>query len=583
MGPVRHDAAWPEAWVSRIVRVGLLGALVIPLAVPLPLGVLDVLLALNLAASLGLLAAAVEGFAPRARAALPAWLLGSALLRLALEVAASRAILGRGEGGAVIAAFGRVATRGDWISGAVSFALLAAVQYLVVARGGERAAEVAARFALDALPGQQLALDAELRAGAIDPTEARLRREALSAEARFHGAMDGALRFVKGESLAGVLIVGVNLVAGVAVGMLRQGMHPTAALARYGTLAVGQGLAAQLPSLFVAAAAAFAVTRGNGGAVTGAGLRAGLGEHRRALVTAAGVLGLLAVLPGLPGGVLGVGALLLGAVGVGVGPMPGTETVSRAVLHLSALEAARFEAVLEARGVPCPTLRGEEATGTPGRFVLDGTCLGEGDDGAALAATVLRLHAGRLWDLPAAAQSLQELAQSAPALAQAARAASLDAAALAAVLAALAEEGVPTGNVRVVVDALCRAPAPEAAMRVRAARRALGPELAAMVVTTGPLGVYALSPDAAEALRTSPRVSEGLAAELREGAALVMDATARDPVVLADADVRRRVWEVLSPRFAVRVLSPEELPPEVAVAVRGWIGPAPDADDAPEA
>ncbi len=570
---VRHDAG---GWAHRIVPVGVLGALVIPLAVPLPLGLLDALLALNLALSLGLLAAAVEGLSPRARAALPSLLLGSALFRLALEVAASRAILGRGDGGAVIAAFGRVATRGDWVSGAVSFALLAAVQYLVVARGGERAAEVAARFALDALPGQQLALDAELRAGAVDPAEARERRGALAAEARFHGAMDGALRFVKGESLAGVVIVAVNLLAGVAVGVWSHGLDLSGALARYGTLAVGQGLASQLPSLFVAAAAAFAVTRGPGVAVTGDGLRAGLGEHRRAVVTAAGVLGVLAVLPGLPGAPLGLGAALLGAVGLVGGTPVRARARPRAVLGLPPAEAARFEATLGARGVPLPEPLEYDPAGSPGRFELDGTCLGEGHDGADLAEAVVRSHAGRLWDLPAASAALQALTRAVPALGQAARAASVDAAVVAGVLGALAEEGVPTGNVRVVVDALCRSPASDLAGRVGAVRKALGPELVALVAGKTPLGVYALSPEAAEALRAGPRVGEGVAADLREGAAAALAEGPGDAVILADADVRRRVWEVLSPRFVVRVVSPDELPPQVTVKVLGWIGPAPD-------
>lgn len=570
-----HDAVWPKAWASRVVAVAALASLVVPLAAPLPLVALDLLLGANLALSLGLLAASVEGLSARARAALPSLLLGSALFRLGLEVAASRAILGRGDGGAVIAAFGRVATRGDWVSGVVSFALLAAVQYLVVARGGERAAEVAARFALDAMPGQQLALDAELRAGAVDSAEAHRRRDALAAEARFHGAMDGALRFVKGESLAGVLIVGVNLVAGVALGTLRHNLTLPGALARYGTLAVGQGLAAQLPSLFVAAAAGFAVTRGPGVVVTAAGLRAGLGEHRRALLTAAAVLVLLALLPGLPGAVLGLGGVALGAAGVWSRPAGAGPSGARAALHLAPAEADRFVGWMAARGVPLPPMAERGAEGG-GRFVLDGTCLAEGDDGELLASAVLRTHANRLWDLTAAAAALHDLASTSPALGQALRAARIEPASLSAVLASLAEEGVPTVNVRVVAEALVRAAATPGRDPVQAARKALGPELRASLPTAGALAVWSLSPDAAEALRGGVRVGEDVAADLRESAAGPWEGLVGEAVVLADADVRRRVWEVLSPRFAVRVLCPEELPPEMAVTVQGWIGPAPD-------
>ncbi len=235
-------------------------ALVSALFAPLPPWMVDLGLAFSLAFSATILVVALFARDALRFASFPTLLLFTTLLRLALEVSSTRLVLSRGEAGRVIDAFGRVVVAGDWVVGGVVFAILTVVQLLVVAKGAERVAEVAARFTLDALPGKQMSIDAELRAGSIDPAEARRRRRALEREGQLYGAMDGALKFVKGDALAGVAIVIVNVLGGLLAGLLH-GMSLEAAARRYAILAIGDGLAAQIPALLVSLAAGVAVTR----------------------------------------------------------------------------------------------------------------------------------------------------------------------------------------------------------------------------------------------------------------------------------------------------------------------------------
>jgi type III secretion protein V len=278
--------------------LGLVGLLVVPLSP----GVLDGLVALDLAASALLLAGAILAREPLRLAAFPTLILLTTLFRVALNVGSTRLILSRGQAGRVIEAFGRVVVQGDVVVGAVVFAILTLVQLLVVAKGAERVAEVAARFTLDALPGKQMSIDADLRAGLLDAQEARRRRRALERESQLHGAMDGALKFVKGDAVAGVAIALVNVVGGLVSGLAR-GLTAAEAGRRYVVLAVGDGLSSQLASLLVAVAAGVAVTR-----VAADDEAGGLpGELRRQLLDEPGALAAVSVLllalsaaPGLP-------------------------------------------------------------------------------------------------------------------------------------------------------------------------------------------------------------------------------------------------------------------------------------------
>jgi type III secretion protein V len=272
------------------------------LVMPLGPALLDVGLAANLALSSTILVVTLFSRETLRFASFPTLLLLTTLFRLALNVSSTRLVLGRGEAGRVIEAFGRVVVQGNYVVGAVVFCILTLVQLLVVAKGAERVAEVAARFTLDALPGKQMAIDADLRAGFVDAGEARRRRRALERESQLYGAMDGALKFVKGDALAGIAIVLVNVVGGLAAGALR-GMPVAEAARRYALLAIGDGLVSQIPALLVAVSAAVAVTR-----VAAEDEAAGLGGEigrqltgdPRALAAVAVLLVALAVAPGLP-------------------------------------------------------------------------------------------------------------------------------------------------------------------------------------------------------------------------------------------------------------------------------------------
>jgi type III secretion protein V len=277
-------------------------AIVLLLVAPVPPALLDALLATNLAAAATILVVTLFAKDALRFAAFPTLLLLTTLFRLALNVSSTRLVLSRGAAGEVIEAFGRVVVQGNAVVGAVVFAILTLVQLLVVAKGAERVAEVAARFMLDALPGKQMAIDADVRAGAIEQAEARRRRRALERESQLYGAMDGALKFVKGDAIAGVAIVLVNVVGGLAAGALR-GMDLGEAARRYTLLAIGDGLVSQIPALLVAVSAGVAVTRvaaEEDGVSLAVEIRRQLSAEPAALATVAALLGALAVAPGLP-------------------------------------------------------------------------------------------------------------------------------------------------------------------------------------------------------------------------------------------------------------------------------------------
>jgi type III secretion protein V len=285
------------------------------LFVPVGPGVIDLLLAASLGISASVLLAALLAPDALRLSAFPAILLLTTLLRLCVAVGSTRLVLTRGEAGRVIEAFGRVLVQGNWVAGAVIYAILALVQILVVSKGAERVAEVAARFTLDALPGKQMGIDAELRAGAIDAAEAGRRRRILERESQLRGAMDGALRFVKGDAVAGIAIALVNSLGGFVAG-LQRGMSPGASARRHVLLAVGDGLASQIPALLLAVAAGISVTRASAeeGSVASRVARE-LSAEPRALLASAALLAALGLAPGLPAVPFLALALALGAAG----------------------------------------------------------------------------------------------------------------------------------------------------------------------------------------------------------------------------------------------------------------------------
>src|SRR6187200_610813 len=224
------------------VLAALVIAVVGLMVVPLPTWLLDLLIASYLASSVVILLVSMYVSEALKIASFPTLLLLTTLFRLALNVSSVRLILLQANAGEVIRAFGQFVVRGNYVVGGVIFLVLTIIQFIVIAKGSERVAEVGARFVLDAMPGKQMAIDAELRSGAIDGNEARRRRRSLSRESQFYGSMDGAMKFVKGDVIASLVITVVNILGGLAIGIGQRGLSAEAALKRYGLLTIGDGL-----------------------------------------------------------------------------------------------------------------------------------------------------------------------------------------------------------------------------------------------------------------------------------------------------------------------------------------------------
>jgi len=288
---------------NRLVRLAVpVGVVVIVLmmVVPLPAALLDVLIALNIATSLIVLLVALQVTRPLDFAVFPTVILVATLFRLALNVSATRLVLRDGYAGHVIEAFGHIVIGANLVIGLVIFAILVVIQLVVVTNGAARVAEVGARFTLDAMPGKQMAIDADLNSGLIDEDTARKRRKDVGAEADFYGAMDGGTKFVKGDAMAAVIITFVNLIGGFAIGMLQRGMSPGEAINTYSLLTVGDGLVSQIPALLMSVATGVIVTRSTSEGDVGSDLIGQLGRHREALrIGGAALLG-LCLIPGMP-------------------------------------------------------------------------------------------------------------------------------------------------------------------------------------------------------------------------------------------------------------------------------------------
>jgi type III secretion protein V len=242
--------------------LALLVILVVALmVVPLPTWLLDILLATNLSAAIAVLLVVLYVPDAISIATFPTLLLITTLFRLSLNVSSTRLILLQANAGEVIRSFGQFVVHGNYVVGAVVFLILTIIQFIVIAKGSERVAEVGARFVLDAMPGKQMAIDAEARSGAIDGNEARRRRRHLARESQFYGAMDGAMKFVKGDVIASVIITFVNILGGLAIGVGQRGLDVESALKRYGLLTIGDGLVTQIPALVLSTAAGILVTR----------------------------------------------------------------------------------------------------------------------------------------------------------------------------------------------------------------------------------------------------------------------------------------------------------------------------------
>ncbi|MCE6952958.1 flagellar biosynthesis protein FlhA [Cereibacter sphaeroides] len=339
--------AAPQGWGARLggmtLPVGIL-VIVAMMVLPLPVALLDIFFVGNILLSLLILMVALHTYRPLDFSSFPSILLVATVLRLALNVASTRIVLSHGHTGAdaagkVIEAFGSFVIGGNFVVGAFVFAILVIINLVVITKGAGRVSEVSARFTLDAMPGKQMAIDADLNAGLLSPDEARERRADVAAEADFYGAMDGASKFVKGDAMAGILILVINIVGGIIIGVAQHGLSVMQAAETYVLLSIGDGLVAQIPSLLLSIATAIIVTRvsSNTDMSVLIGAQMGIG---RAWVPVAAVMLIMGLIPGMPNLLFLIGGGAAAAVAwVTLGREPGKAAAPGAAAGAAAAEA----------------------------------------------------------------------------------------------------------------------------------------------------------------------------------------------------------------------------------------------------
>ena len=299
---------WKQFSLGGNVDVGIsvgIVAILMVMIIPLPTSVLDVLLAFNITLGILVLLLTIYATRPLDFSVFPSLLLITTLFRLSLNIASTRLILLNGHGGPlaagrIIKSFGSFVVGGNPTVGLVVFVILVIINFVVITKGAGRIAEVAARFTLDAMPGKQMAIDADLNAGLVDETEARKRRTEISKEAEFYGAMDGASKFVRGDAIAGIIITLVNIIGGLVIGVLQMGLNLSTAVQNYTLLTIGDGLVSQIPALIISTAAGILVTRAGAEGNIGTELAQQFSVNPRALMIASGIIFLFALAPGMP-------------------------------------------------------------------------------------------------------------------------------------------------------------------------------------------------------------------------------------------------------------------------------------------
>ena len=289
---------------SAMIAMGVIAILMV-MILPIPTFLLDVLLSFSIAISIIILLMSMYVLKPLQFSVFPSVLLLVTLLRLALNVASTRLILlhgneGTSAAGQVIQSFGTFVVGGNYVVGMVVFLVLVLINFFVITKGATRVAEVSARFTLDAMPGKQMSIDADLNAGLISDNDARRRRAEIEQEANFYGAMDGASKFVRGDAIAGILIVLINIIGGLIIGVLQKGMPVVEAARNYTLLTVGDGLVTQVPALIVSTAAGILVTRTSTTTELGDEVKSQVFTQPRAIATAAIMLFVFALIPGMP-------------------------------------------------------------------------------------------------------------------------------------------------------------------------------------------------------------------------------------------------------------------------------------------
>jgi type III secretion protein V len=293
---------------AELLAASLVIAIVFMLVLPMPVWLLDILIAINLCAAGLMVVVAMYMAGPTAFSTFPTVLLLTTLFRLALEVATTRQILLEGTAGHIVETFGNFVVGGNLVVGLVIFLILTVVQFIVITKGSERVSEVAARFSLDAMPGKQMSIDSDLRAGLLTGDEAKKKRAMLGQESQLHGAMDGAMKFVKGDSIAGIFIVVVNLIGGITIGIVQHDLSAADSVRQYSILTIGDALIAQIPALLISLAAGMITTRVKGPegepdeepSNIGRDIVAELFGEPKALLTAAAIMVLFGCIPGMP-------------------------------------------------------------------------------------------------------------------------------------------------------------------------------------------------------------------------------------------------------------------------------------------
>src|SRR3954451_2135899 len=320
---------------TDLVAAGAVVLVVVMMIIPLPAAIIDLAITLNISVALAIVTATL--YLPRALdfSAFPSMLLLTTLFRLAINISVTRLILLHGDAGNVVKAFGNFVVGGNVAVGLVIFLILIVIQFAVITNGSGRVAEVAARFTLDAMPGKQMAIDADLNAGQITDEQARNRRKEIGDEADFYGAMDGASKFVKGDAMAGVLITAINLIGGLLMGVVMQYMPIGEAIQHFSLLTIGDGLCAQIPALLISVATGILVTRSTSQKDLGNDIADQIMAQKKAPLVAGAVICSFALVPGLPkipflvigGGFVALGYALKNGM---IGPAPTAEELALA-------------------------------------------------------------------------------------------------------------------------------------------------------------------------------------------------------------------------------------------------------------
>lgn len=323
-----------------LIAIGIV-TIVVMMIIPLPAFLLDILLAFNITFALIIVMVAIYNVEALQFSVFPSLLLITTLFRLALNVSSTRLILLDGYAGEVITAFGNFVVGGNPVVGFIVFVILIIIQFIVITKGAERVAEVAARFTLDAMPGKQMSIDADLNAGLITDAEARQRRKNIQREADFYGAMDGASKFVKGDAIAAIIIIIVNIIGGFVIGMVQRNLSVVQALETYTLLTVGEGLVNQIPALLISTATGIVVTRAASEANLGQDIASQIMTNPRVFFLASGVLALLGLVPGLPG----VPFFILSVFAAGIAYVLHNTVKTAAQLEVSRQEQKEMEEV----------------------------------------------------------------------------------------------------------------------------------------------------------------------------------------------------------------------------------------------